>query len=152
MTTAPSIQFTAELKTVPLLSVSPVPSAVGRPRLSRSERGMIKNAVNGIVQQQRSVLNMLCGEGKASEETVEILVGEEGFFGPEHCAERMVEQVKRLMQRDQEISATLACEVIDCCRRFQYSNGQELSRLSEETFQRIYEKINQRWLDLPQNG
>ncbi|WP_316346805.1 hypothetical protein [Desulfuromonas acetoxidans] len=152
MTTALPIQFTSEFTTVPLLSASPRPTALGRHGLSRSERGMIKNAVVGIVQQQRSVLNMLCGHGEISEETIETLVGEEGYFGPESCAQRMVEQLTQLMQRDLEFSSLIANEVIDCCRRFQYGNGHELSRLSEETFQRIYEKITQRWIELPQNG
>lgn len=152
MTTALPIQFTSEFTTVPLLSASPRPTVSGRRGLSRSEQGMIKNAVVGIVQQQRSVLNMLCGHGEISEETIETLVGEEGYFGPESCAERLVENLTQLMQRDLEFSSTMANEVIDCCRRFQYGNGHELSRLSEETFQRIYEKITQRWIDLPQNG
>jgi len=152
MTTAPSIQFISEVTTVPLLSAPPRPASAIRRGLSRSQRTMIKNSVIGIVQQQRSVLNMLCGNGQVSEETVETLVGEEGYFGPEHCAERMVDHLKRLVQRDLGTSTTVAHEVIDCCRRFQYSNGGELSRLSEETFQRIYEKINQQWIELPQNG
>ncbi|WP_321533239.1 hypothetical protein [uncultured Desulfuromonas sp.] len=152
MTAALPIQLTSEFTTVPLLSVSPKPIGSGRRGLSRSERSMIKNSVIGIVQQQRSVLNMLCGHGEISEESIETLVGEEGYFGPESCAERMVEQLAQLMQRDQAFSSLMANEVIDCCRRFQYGNGHELSRLSEETFQRIYEKITQRWIELPQNG
>ncbi len=152
MTTAPSIQFTPEVTTVPLLSATPRPSLSRRRGLSRSERAMIKNAVMGMVQQQRSVLNMLCGNGHICAETIETLVGEEGYFGPEHCADRMVDQLTRLMQRDPVFSTPVANEVIDCCQRFQYGNGHELPRLSEETFQRIYEKITRRWIDLPQNG
>ena len=90
---------------------------------------------------------MLCGHGEISEETIETLVGEEGYFGPEQCAERMVNQLTQLMQRDLGMASAMANEVIDCCRRFQYGNGHELSRLNEETFQRICEKITQRWID-----
>ncbi|PLX91417.1 MAG: hypothetical protein C0620_11450 [Desulfuromonas sp.] len=153
MTTLPPIQFKTELQPVPLLLAAPQEGyAVGR-ILNRSERTVIKNTVVGIIQEQRSVLNLLGAQGNISEEAVVSLVGEDGYFGPNCSAERVLTLIATLVRRYVDRSQPVVSEIIDCCRRFQYCAGQDLSLLSEETFERVYEKIATRWMvDLPQNG